>query len=408
MLQAQEIALLRHIYHWQPVTRRELSVRLGLSPARISALVGPLLTARLLSEEECPAARPGRPATALRLNPTAGIVAGLDVGGQETWGALVDFSGRVVHSRSQTSQTAMARDAILDTIAEMVRGLCRHAHVSPADLLGLGVGLQGIVDTHSGTVLGWPNTPAWAPAWTGVDVRAELAQRLGVSLIVVDDSVRAMATAARRLGMAGASDSFLYVHIGEGIGGALVTGGCAYRSATGIAAELGHVTAIEGGPSCSCGNRGCLEVVASAPALLRRAHERLQESWLVSSLREAQERGQLSLPVLLEAAGAGDKLAFQLLDEAGSLTGRVIATALNIVGVDLVILGGPLVRDGGIILDAVQRQVRLRALAPVSRQVRIAYDQQGDHAGAHEQAYRAFAPQALFASPARLQALTGK
>jgi predicted NBD/HSP70 family sugar kinase len=176
--------------------------------------------------------------------------------------------------------------------------------------------------------------------------------------------------------------NFLYVFLGTGIGSALFVDGLPYRGGTGLAGELGHVTVDENGPWCSCGNRGCLEVLASVPAVLRRIQERLAESYMVSALREPFERDELSLNALIEAAGAGDKIAFQILDQAGSYVGRVIAIALNLFGPELVVLGGPLTRDSDVILEAVRRQVRLRALQQISSQTRIVADDQGELVGA--------------------------
>jgi predicted NBD/HSP70 family sugar kinase len=103
---------------------------------------------------------------------------------------------------------------------------------------------------------------------------------------------------------------------------------------------------------------------------------------MVSALREPFERDQLTLDVLIRAAGAGDKIAFQILDQAGSYVGRVIAIALNLLGPRLVVLGGPLTQQDGVILEAVRRQVRLRALQQIAGQTQIVADDQGDLAGA--------------------------
>jgi len=146
-------------------------------------------------------------------------------------------------------------------------------------------------------------------------------------------------------------------------------------------------------------------MVASTAGVLKRVDARLSEARLASPLREAHERGELTLATLIEAARTGDKLAFQILDETGAYVGRVIAIAVNLLGPELVVLGGPLAQDGGIILDAVQRQVRLRALEHLSRQTRIVTDDQGELAGAHGAALLAL--DALFNSSSRLAALLG-
>jgi predicted NBD/HSP70 family sugar kinase len=177
------------------------------------------------------------------------------------------------------------------------------------------------------------------------------------------------------------------VFLGNGIGSSIFIQGRPYSGSIGIAGELGHVMVDEEGPWCSCGNRGCLEVVASTSAVLQRVRERLAEPGLMTTLRTAYERDELSLAALIGAARTGDKLAFQILDETGASVGKVLAIAVNLLGPDLVVLGGPLAQDGApqsgsILLEAVQRQVFLRALQHLSKQARIVCDDQGELAGA--------------------------
>ena len=226
---------------------------------------------------------------------------------------------------------------------------------------------------------------------------------MDIQPVFVDDTVRAVGMLAHRCGVAQDSADFLYVLLGTGVGSAVFVDGRPYLGSAGMAGELGHVTVDEEGPWCSCGNRGCLEVMASTLAVLRRARERLAEPSLMSALRDPFERDELTLGALMEAAAAGDKLAFQILDETGTYVGEVLATALNLLGPEMVVLGGPLAQGDGIILDAVQRQVRLRALQHVSNETQIVCDDQGEFAGAHGAALRAL--DTLFTSEGSLARL---
>jgi predicted NBD/HSP70 family sugar kinase len=191
-----------------------------------------------------------------------------------------------------------------------------------------------------------------------------------------------MGFVAHRAGLAGGYSNFLYVHLGTGVGSGVFVGGVAYSGNQGMAGELGHVTIDPDGPWCSCGNRGCLEVMASTQAVVRRVRERLAESRMVSVLREPYEKDNLTLDALIEAAHTGDKLAYQILDETGTYVGRVLAIALNLLSPELIVLAGPLTQDGGIILDAVQRQVRLHALQHIWKQVRIVCEEPDELLGA--------------------------
>jgi len=381
-MDSANLAVLRSIYRAQPVTRRELGRQLGLSPGRVSMLVGQLLDRGLVREEVRQGGNPGRPAALLSVNPDAGRVVGVDVSNAYSRIVLSDLAGGILASVAQPTEMVPQREAILENLTALVVNVCREGGLAPGSLAAMGIGLQAIVDARGGAVLDWPTAPSWAAAWRGLDISAELGRRLGIKVTIVEDSVRAMGISAHRSGPARGSSCFLYVFLGSGIGSVLVVDGQPYRGAIGLAGELGHITVTEEGPLCSCGNRGCLETIASTSAILRRVGERLAEPHLVSALREPYARGMLTLWTLFEAARAGDKLAFQILDETGAYVGRVIAIALNLLAPDLVVLGGPLAQDGGIVLEAVQRQVRLRALQHISRQTRIVCDDQGEWAGA--------------------------
>ena len=252
----------------------------------------------------------------------------------------------------------------------------------PDQLTALGVGVRAIVETRRGVVLSFPNTPSWTAAWAGMDVPAELRHRLNVPYVVVDDSVRTMGLDAVRFGPARGSASCIYVFLGSGIGSAVFLNGRPYIGQSGMAGELGHVVVDEDGPWCTCGNRGCLEVIASTPAILNQVKARLAEAQTISLLSEAHRHNRLSLATLFDAAGSGDKLAYQVLTDTGVQVGRVLAIALNLLDPELVVIGGPLMQDGGIVVDAVRREVRMRALPHISRRLRIEPDDQGAMAGA--------------------------
>lgn len=312
---------------------------------------------------------------------------------------LTDLQGEVLAQVSLNVEPVPDRQRIIADIVRLVERVLVLQGVPIAQLVALGVGLQGTVGASTGIVLDWANRPVWAPAWKGLDIASELRGRLGTRVIVVQDSFRAMGVTAYRLGLARGKADFLYVYLGEGAGCGLILRGRPYTSSSGLASEIGHVCVDEDGPCCACGNRGCLELFSSTPAVLSRMQQRLEESGVRSPL--GMEDHILSADGILKAARAGDKLAYQVLDEAGTQVGKVIATLLNVLGCDLVVLGGPLTCDGGVVLQAVQRQVRWRALEHVLRRARIVYDDQGEFAGARGSAFLALV--SLFESLENLQ-----
>lgn len=394
------LSTLSAIYQAQPVSRRQLSALVGLSTNRLGPVVSRLLKIRLIKQETVQEGLPGRPAGLLSIHPDAARVIGLDIGGRHSRAVLTDANGRILSSIVRPTDTTPDRTVVLGQLTTLVEQVCQAGQIELSAIAALGVGLQGIVHLPTGEVLDWPNTPGWAAGWVGMNVREELRQRLGVELVLIDDTARTMGLAAHRFGQARGCRNFLYVVLGNGIGSAIFIDGRPYVGSAGIAGEVGHVTAEEQGPWCTCGNRGCLETVASTAAVLRRVQERLAEPRLMSTLRGPYEQGKLTLAAVIEAAEAGDKLAFQIMDETGNYIGKVLAIALNLLGPEMVVLGGPLAQSDSILLAAVQRQVRLQALQHVANETRIVCDDRGEFTGAHGAALLAL--DRLFSSPDHL------
>ena len=381
-VQQDMLFCLRSIHLAQSLTRRALAERTGFGAARVRSIVSQLLVQRLVVEGQLQDGARGHPTGVLTLNPDMGRVLGLDIGGEWTRAVITDAAGAIVSSLVWPTEAVPDRELILQNIEDRVQAACRAAACSPDQLLAVGAAVGAIVDEHTGVVLDWPDTPAWMDAWIDMDLPVELRRRLGVGLVVVEDSVRTMGLNAHRFGPARERGSFLYLNVASGIGAVLFVDGRPYQGATGISGELGHVTIDEQGVWCSCGNRGCLETVAAKPAVFRRVRERLAESHVDSDLRAPLESGTLTVEVVMEAAAAGDKIAYQILDETGGYIGRVLAIALNLLGPDLVIFAGPFASPHSIVVEAMRRQVRLRALKHISRQTLIVCDDQFELGGA--------------------------
>ncbi len=376
------LTMLQRIYCRQPISRQEIGARTGLSANRVSTLVTRLLDERLVEEQVLAANGPGRPPAVLSAHTGLARVVGLDIGGQQSRAVLCDAGGGVLAAEVWPTEAVPDREIILDNIVRLVEAVCHKGGTHPADLTALGIGVRAIVETRRGVVLSFPNTPAWTAAWSGLELPAEMRRRLDVQHVVVDDSVRTMGLTATRFGAARGSESCLYVFLGSGVGSAVYLNGRPYIGQSGMAGEVGHVVVDENGPWCTCGNRGCLEVVASSSAVLAQVRARLAEAQTISQLTDAYHHNRLTLATLFEAAKADDKLAYQILNETGVQVGRVLAIALNLLDPELVVIGGPLVQDGGILVDAVRREVKMRALPHISRTLRIEVDDQGAMAGA--------------------------
>jgi glucokinase len=251
-----------------------------------------------------------------------GVAVGVDVGGTKLVAGLVGADGSVLARRRETTP-AHDPQAIPSLIARMARELTGE----PAPV---GIGAAGIVDIE-GVVRYGPNID-----WVDFPLRDLVAALIG-GTVTVDNDANAAAWGEYRAGAAAGAASMVMLTVGTGVGGGLVLDGRLVRGRHGLGAEFGHIIVLEGGPPCPCGNRGCLEAVASGTAIGRLARERL--GW-------ADATGKS----VTEAAQAGDGQATAVVTECGFWLGVGIASLVNALDPDLVVVGGGAMQAGELLL----------------------------------------------------------
>jgi glucokinase len=267
-------------------------------------------------------------------------VAGIDIGGTKIAALVVDATGAVLGRATHTSSVG-DQDGAAAAIEACLDDALAGSGVSREDLRSVGVGVPGRVDTMRGTV-----TLAVNLGWHDLPLRDALERRLGRP-VVIENDVRAAAVGLhrRRDGLTG-DDHLAYLSVGTGIAAGLVLDGALYRGARGLAGEIGHAIADGEGPTCTCGQRGCLEAFASGPAIARRA--------------------RAASPVeVYEAAAGGDRAASALVDDVGRRLAWAVHLLVMTYDVRRVVIGGGVTNAGPAFAEPIHRELaRLRAASP--------------------------------------------
>ncbi|SFC05990.1 glucokinase [Nocardioides terrae] len=257
------------------------------------------------------------------------LACGVDIGGTKILAGVVGDDGSIVEE-VRVESPATDVDAITDAVSGLVADLAtRHAFDN------VGVGAAGYIDKQRSTVLFAPNI-----AWRDVNLRAELEQRTGKSVVIENDA-NAAAWGEFTFGAGADIDDFLLVTVGTGVGGGLVLDGSLYRGAFGIGAEIGHMRVVPGGILCGCGNLGCYEMYASGTALVRMAREAAECGRADGLLKRAGgEVESIDGPLVTTAAREGDLAALSLLGELGRWLGEGIASLTAVLDPAMVAIGG--------------------------------------------------------------------
>jgi predicted NBD/HSP70 family sugar kinase len=220
------------------------------------------------------------------------------------------------------------------------------------EVIGCGVGIPAPVDGRTGIV----GSSSILPAWSGLDIRHEAAQRLGVD-VEVDNEANLGALAEATVGAGREHTDLVYVKLSAGIGAGFVLAGELCRGSAGLAGEIGHIQARPDGPVCRCGKRGCLETVASTEALL--------------ALLRPIHGDDLTLAALLELSRSADDATVRVIHEAGRAVGRVLADICNTINPGIVVVGGDLSPAGEPLVSGIREAIDRYALPAAANVVAV-------------------------------------
>ncbi|MBZ5562464.1 MAG: ROK family protein [Acidobacteriia bacterium] len=305
----------------------------------------------------------------------AAVYASVDLGGTNIKCAYGDESGRIICSDCTPTQSHEGPRAVLDRIAGLVNALSRMADSSPA---GLGMGCPGLVDVKNGTTKFFPNLPT---QWRDVPVREILAPQVGCPVYLLND-VRMATLGELTFGHGRTAGTMVFFALGTGIGGGVAIDGKLRLGPLGAAGELGHQIILPDGPRCGCGNRGCLETLASGPAITAEGI-RLMQTGLAPKLHELcrGDASEVTTKAMVEAACAGDETVREAIVRAAEYLGIGIVNVVVTLHPDLIVLGGGVALIGDLLFDAVRRTIRERVHMFPTDGVEVKPSQLGENAG---------------------------
>ena len=351
-----------------PISRTDIARLSSLSLATVSGITADFIASGLVHEMGEGESTGGRRPVLLRLNYRAGFVVGVKLMEQAVASALTDLDAQVLHHRVTPLEDQRSLATVQEVIAAAVEASIATLEVERQRVLGIGIGLAGVVDGETGVC-------RYSPffGWRNVQFARPLADHLGLPVYLEND-VNTLTIAEQWFGYGHGVDHFVVVTVGRGIGAGIVVNGQFYRGALGGAGEFGHITLMTNGPPCDCGKRGCLETLASDPAVVRQA-------LVAITLRERTALAEvepLTLEAIVAAAEAGDELARRLLADSGRWLGMGIATLVNILNPQLVIVGGEGVRAGEWRFGSMREAIREHAFDGLADDLDIVIEPAGD------------------------------
>ncbi|MHA7155787.1 ROK family transcriptional regulator [Arthrobacter sp. TMN-50] len=340
-----------------PQTQAELARQTGLSTATVSNIVRAMVDVGLATT--APTTSSGRRALSVILNDNGSLAVGIDVGRRHVRVVLAGLNYQVMQDEAVALPLGHCAREGLDAAERLLDQLLLRAGASRAAVLGAGVGIPGPIDRRTGTVV----QGAILPEWVGINILATFGERLGFP-VFIDNDANLGALAQVTWGPHGSVENLMFLKVGSGIGAGLILGGSVYYGHVGITGELGHSTIVEHGLVCRCGNRGCLETVASTSTMV--------------DLLSRRAEGPITVDGLVNLALAGDTAALRVIDDAGLALGKAVAHVANLINPELVVIGGPLTSLGDILLEPIRRGLLRHAVPVVGESTAVLMSALGD------------------------------
>jgi glucokinase len=297
------------------------------------------------------------------------FVLGIDIGGTNLVVGSVAEDGSALHALdSEPTHAEAGQTDVLDRLITLAQRTIERTRkeVSGADIIGVGVGAPGPLDTKRGIVLLTPNL-----GWVNLPLRQIIHERLGLPA-ALDNDANCAILGEWWMGAARGTRNAIGITIGTGIGGGIIVDGKLYHGASDCAGEIGHTTIDTEGRRCKCGNYGCLEAYASGPNIAMRAVEEIKAG-AVSRLADyvGGDLRQVTAQTVYQAAHDGDQLALEVVNDTAKFLGVGIANLLNVFNPEVVVVCGGVTLAGDRLFDPLRREVARRAFKPAVSVCRI-------------------------------------
>jgi len=340
--------LLQQIWEQESISRVELVTLTRLTSGTVTNLTQELIQLGLIRESATSSSALGRKRVMLKYNTEHFMIIGVDISRTSYGLILTDLAGQIIKSVEGNTVGIHQPEKIIDLIAPHIQSMISYAATKGMPIIGLGVSIPGPLDRKAGTLL----TPPNFPGWENFPIISTLEKRFGLRVFAEDDA-RASVLAERWYGLGRNVQNSLFITMGMGIGGGVITKGELVEGANGLYGQVGHITLIPNGILCDCGNRGCWETVGSIPGILRR--------WSAGD----------SIDEFFHAVHQEDAHAVQCLRDTLSDLESALTTLFNVYDPEIIVLGGRLYPYLAMYMDEIRARVKERIYPFVRNRLRI-------------------------------------
>ncbi len=370
-------SILNIIRRYGPIPRIEIAEMTGLTPATITNITSELIDSNLVVEGETGDSSGGRKPIMLKMRSNYYRVIGIYIGSRRVMIITSDLLSNIKHKKEIRYESEnVTLDQVLEILDKEIYPIIKKYELKNKKIVGIGIGIHGIVDSSKGNLIVAPNL-----GWNNVNISKIIEERYKIP-VFIDNNTRTMAMGENWFGTGKNVSSFFCLNIDYGVGGSFFINDQPLNGVSFGAGEIGHTTVDLNGELCSCGNRGCLETVASVKALLKQAYleyPKNKKSKIYGG-REIKSVNDISSAEIFEAAKEGDELAISLIHKMGEKVGIGVANIINVLNPELIIINGGIISTGEILLSSIVDTVKKRGFTNAVNSTGIVLSKLGDTA----------------------------
>lgn len=358
--------ILKIIREKGPISRADIARISKLNPTTVSNNVQILLDSKIIKEVGNGESSGGRRPMLLELDGNSYYCIGIHMKKNEIIAAIVNLDGTIKYQTSSQLKEEKNKEDVLEVLKLCISKVIQESKLNREVFLGIGIGVHGIVEAESGISV-------YAPKynWRNVNIKEIIEKEFEIPVFINND-VNTMALGEKWFGAAKKADNFIVIHIGNGIGSAIVIDKKLYSGINNAAGEIGHINILNNGPKCVCGNYGCLDAVASGEALVKYVISQIQMGATTNITQLVNDDlSKINEKVICEAAKMRDKLALDTLEQCGKYLGIAISSVVNLLNPNMIIISGTISFAGDYIFNSLIEVVKKKSMKECLKDVSI-------------------------------------
>ncbi len=371
---SQKIRIIKYLHQHGSKSIPELCSVARVSSPTLKQLLVELMDEGLVLEIGLGFSGGGRRPSLYDINPDSRLILGMDITRNQIYLGLFNLKCEVIGHILTLPEGLESHPHIMKYIKAEINKLFKKQKVDRTKVLGVGVAIPGLIDMKTGISYSYFHNE-------DIPVQQQFRDELQLPVFIEHDT-RAMARGEMFAGQAAGKQNVLCLNLGTGIGLSMILNGKLYQGVSGYAGEFGHINVDPDGGLCHCGKIGCLETLASAKTIKEKARNDIEKG--TKSLiweRAEKDLSKINLITILDAATAGDQYAISLLNEAGLVLGKAIATLIHLYNPELIILGGMMAQARSYLTDPINQNINKFCIPRMRNDTRIVVSEMQPYAG---------------------------